>query len=81
MFREVHGFIEQVAKLLELDGVGVIVLGVVVATVLFLHQGRRAGDWKSAYSGYRANLGRGILLGLDDGGRRYHRYDHRAADV
>jgi len=32
--------------------------------VLFVRQGRRTA-WRIAYDSYRANLGRGILLGLE----------------
>jgi uncharacterized membrane protein len=50
---------------LELFGVVVIVLSVLVAAVGFVRSGSPAGDWPSAYDGARANLGRGILLGLE----------------
>ena len=65
MLEQVHGLIEQLAKLLEFAGVGIILVGVVIATGLFLRQGLAARDWRQAYQGYRANLGRGILLGLE----------------
>ena len=49
---------------LEFFGVGVILVGVVIATVLY---GRDlfSIDSRTAYERYRANLGRGILLGLE----------------
>lgn len=50
---------------LELFGVVVIVLSVLLAAFGFLSSGMRAGDWPGAYDGARANLGRGILLGLE----------------
>jgi uncharacterized membrane protein len=46
---------------LETIGVAVIVIGAVVATLLFF----REGPGEAAFRGYRANLGRGILLGLE----------------
>jgi len=49
----------------ELAGMAVIVLAVLAATLLFLRDGLRAGGWTEAYEHYRANLGRGILLGLE----------------
>jgi uncharacterized membrane protein len=55
---------EYVAKLIELAGVASIVVTIVVATALFLLQGPSVG-WKPSYERYRANLGRGILLGLE----------------
>jgi uncharacterized membrane protein len=65
MFEQIHDVIEQLAKLLEFAGVGIILIGVVIPTVLFLRQGGGSGAWKEAYDAYRANLGRGILLGLE----------------
>lgn len=59
-----HEIVETLARLLEFAGVAVILLGVLVATFWFLRQGR-GGDWRDAYESYRANLGRGILLGLE----------------
>ena len=32
---------------------------------VFIRDGASAGDWQSAYPGYRSNIGRGILLGLE----------------
>ena len=54
---------EPVATALELFGVAVIAIGVILATVRFVRDLR--GDRKAAYDSYRANLGRGILLGLE----------------
>jgi uncharacterized membrane protein len=62
---QLHPLIEQLAKLLELAGVFVILVGVVLATYWFAHDGFRNGDWSASYSRYRANLGRGIVLGLE----------------
>lgn len=49
---------------LETIGVAVIVIGAVLATLLFVRAGL-PGQWEAAFRGYRANLGRGILLGLE----------------
>ncbi len=62
---QLHGYIEQLANLLELMGVSIIVLGVAVATGIFLRDGIRRHEWRDGYDRYRANLGRGILLGLE----------------
>jgi uncharacterized membrane protein len=62
---QVHALIEQLAKLLEIAGVAIILGSVVLATVWFLEGGRRSRDWRASYERYRANLGRGILLGLE----------------
>lgn len=61
---DVHALIELLARWLEYAGVAVILGGVVVASLLFVRAGHAAG-WRTAYTGYRANLGRGILLGLE----------------
>lgn len=59
-----HGYIEILAHALEVAGVAIILLGVLLATAIFMRDGRRSG-WTGSYQGYRANLGRGILLGLE----------------
>ncbi|HEX8307282.1 MAG TPA: DUF1622 domain-containing protein [Allosphingosinicella sp.] len=56
---------EPVATALELFGVFVIVAGIAWATARFLVRDLRSGDGVRAYERYRANLGRGILLGLE----------------
>src|SRR5215831_13416266 len=62
---QTHAFVDQLAKALELIGVAIIVGGIVLATLRFVRDGRRAHDWQSAYPNYRSNIGRGILLGLE----------------
>ena len=61
---ETANWMELVARLLEAAGVGIIIAGAVLATTKFLID-LRAGERKAAYDEYRANLGRGILLGLE----------------
>ncbi|QDP18644.1 DUF1622 domain-containing protein [Sphingomonas xanthus] len=58
------GWMAEAARLLEWIGVGVIVGGAALATLLFLRD-LRGKDRRAAYGCYRANLGRGILLGLE----------------
>ena len=60
-----HAFVDQLAKLLELGGVGIIIAGVVLAAVNFVRAGLRDGEWQAAYQACRSNLGRGILFGLE----------------
>jgi uncharacterized membrane protein len=62
---QAHAFVDQLAKGLELVGVAIIVGGIALATLTFIRDGRRTGDWQSAYPRYRSNIGRGILLGLE----------------
>ena len=56
--------LKPLATGLEFFGVAVILLGVGVATFCYLRDLATGSRW-SAYDGYRANLGRGILLGLE----------------
>ncbi|MFZ5720955.1 MAG: DUF1622 domain-containing protein [Pseudomonadota bacterium] len=60
-----HPFIRQLVVLLELLGVAAVLGGVVLSSVLFARQGVSSRDWRAAYESFRANLGRGILLGLE----------------
>ncbi|MFN3930732.1 MAG: DUF1622 domain-containing protein [Brevundimonas sp.] len=53
------------ATVLEIFGVVVILLAVAISAVAYVRTGVSAGDWSKAYGGARANLGRGILLGLE----------------
>ena len=65
MTEQIHAYVDQLAKALELAGVAIIVGGIVLATWWFIRDGSRTGDWQSAYPNYRSNIGRGILLGLE----------------
>ena len=58
-----HG-LHWTASAIELLGVIVIICGVIVATVWSLSE-MRQGGFADAFRSYRANLGRGILLGLE----------------
>lgn len=62
---DAHIYVDQLAKLLELVGVAIILLGIVLASGVFVVFAGRTRDWKLAYDRYRSNLGRGILLGLE----------------
>ncbi|MDK1373877.1 MULTISPECIES: DUF1622 domain-containing protein [unclassified Sinorhizobium] len=55
---------EPLASALEAFGVAVIIIGVIFATVRYVRD-LAAGLGDLAYDRYRANLGRGILLGLE----------------
>lgn len=57
-------WLEPVAFALEIFGIAAIVLSVIVASLQYAHDlWRHLGD--IAYEKYRANVGRGILLGLE----------------
>jgi uncharacterized membrane protein len=53
-----------IASSVEILGVAVIISGVVAASVWSVRQIYQ-GEWNGAFRSYRANLGRGILLGLE----------------
>lgn len=53
------------ARALEIAGVLVIVAGVLTAIAIFARDLVRPGERRRAYDRLRANLGRGILLGLE----------------
>lgn len=57
--------LQQVSTMIEVAGVGAIVIAALAATIAFLHGGLTTADWQAALRRYRANLGRGILLGLE----------------
>jgi uncharacterized membrane protein len=54
-----------IATSIEIAGVGIIVISALVAAGLYLRHGLATRAWGNAYKGFRANLGRGILLGLE----------------
>jgi uncharacterized membrane protein len=53
-----------IARLIEIAGIAIIVIGAVGSTAAYLRQ-RSAGLGDAAYHNYRSNLGRAILLGLE----------------
>ena len=60
----IHRLLEPVALLLEVAGVAAILIATLIATVTFVRSLRRDSA-TTAYEQCRANLGRGILLGLE----------------
>jgi uncharacterized membrane protein len=61
----VDAALHGIATAIEVAGVGLIVIGALIATIQYLRGGFGAQGWDAAYERYRANLGRGILLGLE----------------
>lgn len=57
--------IERVGKGVDAAGIGIIVIGALVATGYFLLRMRRTGEVPDAYTRYRQGIGRAILLGLE----------------
>jgi uncharacterized membrane protein len=52
-------------RIIEVGGIAVIVLGIVGASVALLLQVMRGSSAADAFSLYRSNIGRAILLGLE----------------
>ena len=65
MFSNIHSLVVAAATLLQYFSVLVLIGAVVAASAVFAVQGVRCHDWRDAFDQYRANLGRGILLGLE----------------
>jgi uncharacterized membrane protein len=65
LIEQVHALVDQFANVLELVGVGIILVGIILATVTFLRDGSRTSEWHSVYPQYRSDIGRGILCGLE----------------
>lgn len=57
--------VHWLATVIEALGVGVIVAGAVIATIVFLKRLVRNEDFTDSYHWYRTSLGRAILLGLE----------------
>lgn len=57
--------IRAIGTAIEVGGVAMLVLTAVVATLLLFRDWRQSRAFAQAYKGYRRNLGRGILLGLE----------------
>ncbi len=57
--------VELVGKVIDGVGVGVVVLGIAVATVIFAYRVVAAEAFTGVYRAYRQGLGRAILLGLE----------------
>ncbi len=58
-------FLDWISTGIELAGIAIIALGAVAATVHFAAQLRRGRAFDDSYHQFRANLGRGILIGLE----------------
>ena len=61
----INAALEWISTGIEVTGVGIIVVGATAATLIFVYGGLVSVGWPAAFRLYRANLGRGILLGLE----------------
>ena len=46
---QAHAIVDVLAKLLELAGVGIIFIGIVLASEQFIRAGLHTAGWRSAY--------------------------------
>src|SRR5512147_524762 len=58
-------FVSAAARVVEFVGVGVLLLGALLAALVFLARLARRATFQDAYHALRADLGRAILLGLE----------------
>lgn len=58
-------WMHAISTCVEVAGVAVIVVGAIIASLSFLYAGAVTKGWPTAFTSYRANLGRAILLGLE----------------
>jgi uncharacterized membrane protein len=58
-------WVDAVSKVVDAVGVAIVVLGLVIASAMFLSRALRSDEFDGAYRSYRQGLGRAILLGLE----------------
>ena len=57
--------VEQVGKVVDWAGVGIIVIGLLLATALFVRHAFQRQRFDESYRIYRQRVGKAILLGLE----------------
>jgi uncharacterized membrane protein len=62
---EYSEFIELIGRIIEVVGIGTVVIGALVSTCTFIYLWLKDHSTKDIYKSYRQNLGRAILLGLE----------------
>ncbi|MCU0975982.1 MAG: DUF1622 domain-containing protein [Steroidobacteraceae bacterium] len=62
---EYSHLVESSARIVEIAGVGVLLLGALLAGGVFVFRLSRTTGFENAYHGLRTDLGRAILLGLE----------------
>jgi uncharacterized membrane protein len=58
-------WVDGVSKAVDAVGVAIVVLGLLVASVMFVSRALRTDQFDSVFRSYRQGLGRAILLGLE----------------
>ncbi len=62
---EFESVVATITRAIEVMGIGVLIVGGIIATMTFLVRARRHEEFIGAYKDYRGDLGRAILLGLE----------------
>ena len=62
---EIDTFLTLAGDLIELGGVAIMLFGIVGASLFFAAKWAVNRNFAAAYEGYRQNVGRAILLGLE----------------
>jgi uncharacterized membrane protein len=62
---EFSGLIEDIGRLVDLAGVGVIIFGIALVSVFFAYSLAQHATLTEAYDRYRRGIGRALLLGLE----------------
>ena len=58
-------WVDAVSKVVDAVGVAIVVVGLLVASAMFLSRALRTDQFDPVYRSYRQGLGRAILLGLE----------------
>jgi uncharacterized membrane protein len=59
------GAAHVIAESIEIVGIAIIVIGAILASVVFLHEWIQGQEFPQTYRQYRERLGQAILLGLE----------------
>jgi uncharacterized membrane protein len=58
-------WVDAVGRCIDGAGVAIVVLGLALASAIFISHALRRGEFDQVYRAYRQGLGRAILLGLE----------------
>jgi uncharacterized membrane protein len=58
-------WVDTVGQCIDAAGVAIVVVGLALASAIFISRNVRGGEFEQVYRAYRQGLGRAILLGLE----------------
>jgi uncharacterized membrane protein len=58
-------WVDTVGECIDAAGVAIVVVGLALASAIFIWRTVRGGEFEQVYRAYRQGLGRAILLGLE----------------